>query len=269
MLKIKFLLVIIALAGTLKTFPQGLSAGSGVTYSISGSANSGTVLKVTLGEKEPMTTLTQAGKGVKVLMKEIKRIEKTGQTWKVTPGWSYTESSYDVYKFTMTNGQSQQLAIYQWPVFDINNSDGSQNLNTWLSKMDWIEAGSSVVSTNNGLAVGGQVEYKLKGTVITGSILKIYGSLATSPLTCITEKGGKVLLMLQDIKSITNLNRSAKITPMWSYTESSYELFEVLRTNGYKEILAFYESPILDVASSTGRTENSQWVVKMEYIKAL
>jgi hypothetical protein len=269
MRNLKILLAVLLLTGSAIVFSQGLSAGAGVTYSISGSKFSGTVLKVTLGEKEPMTLLTQAGKGVKLLMKEIKRIEKTGQSWKITPNWSYTESSYDVYTFTLMTGKTQQLAIYQWPVFDLNNSDGSQDLNRWLNKLDWIETGATAISTNNGLAVGGQVEYKLKGTVVTGSVLKIYGSLAKSPVTCMTEKGGKVSLMLQDIKSVTNLNRSAKITPIWSYTESSYELYEVLRTNGYKETLAFYESPIIDVASATGRTEFSQWVVKMEYIKAL
>lgn len=269
MKNLNMLLAFILLTGSVNVFSQGLSAGTGVTYSISGSKYSGTVLKVTLGEKEPMTLLTQAGIGVKLFMKEIKKIEKTSQSWKITPNWSYTESNYDVYAFTLMSGKTQQLAICQWPVFDLNNSDGSQDLNRWLSKLDWIETGASAISTFNGLAVGGQVEYKLKGTVVTGAILKIYGNLANSPVTCMTEKGGKVSLMLQDIKSITNLNRSAKITPIWSYTESSYELYEVIRTNGYKETLAFYESPIIDVASSTGRTEFSQWVVKMEYIKSL
>lgn len=250
-------------------FSQGLGVGSGVTYSKEGIRFSGTVVKLTIGEKETLTTLTQTGKSVKFFMREIQRIERTGEKWKVTPSWSYTESSYQVYRFTWINGQSQLLAIYQWPVWDISLSDGSLAANLWLEKLEWIEMGTTAVSTNAGLAVAAQVQYKLNGEVINGTITRIAGSLATSPVTCMTEKGARITLMLKDIRSITRLNRTAKITPSWSYTESTYPLFEVVRTTGQTIILAFAEWPIFDIAAADGSTRNTQWLDKMEYIRVL
>lgn len=250
-------------------FSQGLGVGSGVTYSKEGIRFSGTVVKLTIGEKETLTTLTQTGKAVKFFMREIQRIERTGEKWKVTPSWSYTESSYEVYRFTWINGQSQLLAIYQWPVWDISLSDGSLAANLWLEKLEWIEMGTTAVSTNAGLAVAAQVQYKLNGEVINGTITGIAGSLATSPVTCMTEKGARITLMLKDIRSITRLNRTAKITPSWSYTQSTYPLFEVVRTTGQTITLAFAEWPIFDIAAADGSTRNTQWLDKMEYIRVL
>lgn len=261
-----FLLLLIPI---ISLFSQGLGVGSGVTYSRDGARFSGTVAKLTIGEKETMTTLTQTGKGVKFFMREIRRIERTGEKWKVTPVWSYTENSYDVFRFTWINGQSQLLAIAQWPVWDISLSDGSMAANLWLEKLEWIEMGTTAVSTNTGLALTAQVEYKLNEEVITGTITGIAGSYATSPVTCMTEKGARVTLMLKDIRSITRLNRTAKITPSWSYTQSTYPLFEVVRTTGQTITLAFAGWPVFDIAAADGSTRNAQWLDKMEYIRVL
>jgi hypothetical protein len=262
-------LFLLLLFPTIFLFSQGLGIGSGVTYSREGIRFSGTVSKLTIGEKEALTTLAQNGKPVKLFMREIQRIERTGEKWKVTPSWSYTESSYQVFRFTWMNGQSQLLAIYQWPVWDISLSDGSQAANLWLEKLDWIEMGTTAVSTNSGLAVNAQVQYKLNDEIITGNITGIAGSLTKSPVTCMTEKGTRITLMLKDISSITRLNKTARITPSWSYTQSTYQLFEVVRTTGQTIILAFAEWPIFDIAATDGSTRNSQWLDKMEYIRVL
>ncbi len=271
-LRIFLVLLIFSLPFTVLS--QGLVKGTVISYSKEGVVYSGATITFSNADKKDMIMVSQERKPVKFAMKDIRRIEKTGQKWKLTPNWSYTESTFDVFKFTWHNGESQSLGIAEWPTWDFLQSTGKQENNIWLGKLDWIEvagAGPSpavnTITSSQGLIKGSNISYIKKGVTYYGSVSSVTIG-EKNPMITVSQEGKPVRFLLKDVRKIENTGQKWKLTASWSSTEMNYSVYKFTWYNGQTQLLGITEWPVWDVTLVDGTKANSLWLEHLDMIEA-
>lgn len=242
---------------------SGLQVGNTVTYKKGNEIFSGLLVDSNM-EKEEVTVITPSGKGVKLWLRNIARITATGEKKKITPSWSYTTSSYDIFRFETIDGKSVDGGVYKWPIFDIE-VNGVLKKNIWLHYLAFIEAGGSADTGRLvGLQVGARVRYVSRGETFSGTISDI--SLK-EPLTIIYPSGKSIKLELKNIRRITNTGQNRRITPSWSYTETNYRLYEFQTIDGKTILGAVHMNPVFDVDTGTTGMQKNIWLEHTDFIE--
>lgn len=117
----------------------------------------------------------------------------------------------------------------------------------------------------NGLQVGTTVTWKKGNDIFSG---RLAGSnMEKKEVTVITPSGKGVKLWLRNIAKITATGERKKITPSWSYTASSYAIFNFETVDGKSVVGGVYEWPIFDIEIN-GALEKNIWLDKLSFIEA-
>lgn len=116
-----------------------LIKGAKVEYSRDKNIFQGILLYNTI-EKEPFTIILPTGTALRVEFRNIQKIEATGEKKKITPSYSYTASTYKIYRFTFVDGKTVEGAVSKWPVFDIDTGTSGVQKNIWLEYLEYIKA---------------------------------------------------------------------------------------------------------------------------------
>lgn len=263
---------------------SGLQVGNTVTWKKGNEIFSGRLVDSNM-EKKEVTVITPSGKGVKLRLRNIARITATGDKKKITPSWSYTTSTYAIFRFETIDGKSVEGGVYEWPIFDIE-VNGVLEKNIWLHHLAFIEAGGSadtgrlvglqgspVPGSGHGadrgrpvvgLQVGARVRYVSRGDTFSGTISDI--SLK-EPLTIILPSSNSIKLELKNIRRITNTGQNRRITPSWSYTETNYRLYEFQTIDGKTILGAVYMNPVFDVDTGTTGMQKNIWIEHIDFIE--
>ncbi len=245
---------------------NGIQIGNTVTFKQGTETFSGRLTGSTLENRDVTVITLPKGKGVKVTLPTVKRIAALGKRVKVTPAWSYTERSCDLFRFELSAGGTVEGCVDNWPVFDVDTGSGGIKKNIWLEKLAFIEVGGTV-ATGNGLSIGSRVHYVKKGERFSGSLIGLNLNKGNDPVTIVTTGGNSLKLLLRDLRKIRATGEKKTITPPWSYTASSMPLFEFSNTDGKTIIGAVYQWPIFDVDTGTTGIQKNVWLEHLEYIE--
>jgi hypothetical protein len=126
-------------AGESAAVKSSLRTGARVEYSRDKNIFQGIILSNTV-DKEPFTIILPTGTTLRVEFSNISKIEATGEKKKITPSYSYTASTYKIYRFTFVDGKTVEGAVAKWPVFDVDTGTTGVQKNVWLEYLDYIKA---------------------------------------------------------------------------------------------------------------------------------
>jgi hypothetical protein len=115
-----------------------LKTGAKVEYSRDKKIVQGIILAINV-EKEPFTIILPTGATMRVEFNNIKIIEATGEKKKITPSYSYTASTYKIYRFTFVDGKTFEGAVPKWPVFDVDTGTTGIQKNIWLEYLEYVK----------------------------------------------------------------------------------------------------------------------------------
>jgi hypothetical protein len=126
-------------AGESTTVKGSLRTGAKVEYSRDKNIFQGIIISSNV-EKEPFIIIMPTGTTLRVEFRNIQKIEATGEKKKITPSYSYTASTYKIYRFTFVDGKTVDGAVSKWPIFDIDTGKTGVQKNIWLEYLDYIKA---------------------------------------------------------------------------------------------------------------------------------
>jgi hypothetical protein len=282
-MKRSFAIVGICLAVVLSfspaVFAGGIGINSTVTYTKNNETLTGRIAANTL-EKDPLTVFTVDNNTLKPMLRDIKKIRNTGERQRLKTSWASAESSYPIYEFETTDGKVFRGAIYQWPIFNIETTTKGMQYNVWLDKLQQIEvatvsssaspapaAAPAPAAVRSGIRIGARVKYVRKGETFTGIIA--VNNLETEPLTIITPAGKSLKPMLKDIRRIRATGEKKKITPPWSYTESTYPIYEFETIDGMLVQGGVYKWPVFDIDNGTLGMDRNVWLEHLTLIETI
>jgi hypothetical protein len=125
-------------AGGVVLASGSLKTGAKVEYSRDKKIVQGIILAINV-EKEPFTIILPTGATMRVEFNNIKIIEATGEKKKITPSYSYTASTYKIYRFTFVDGKTFEGAVPKWPVFDVDTGTTGIQKNIWLEYLEYVK----------------------------------------------------------------------------------------------------------------------------------
>jgi hypothetical protein len=125
-------------AGGVVLASGSLKTGAKVEYSRDKNIGQGIILAINV-EKEPFTIILPTGTTMRVEFNNIQIIEATGEKKKITPSYSYTASTYKIYRFTFVDGKTVEGAVPKWPVFDVDTGTTGIQKNIWLEYLEYIK----------------------------------------------------------------------------------------------------------------------------------
>ncbi|GEM_PF-5109653 len=255
--------ILLILCSSIPAFASGgIQTGATVTWKKGNDIFTGRLTGSSM-EKKELTVILPSGKGVKLRLPDIRRITATGEKKKIMPSWSYTTSSYSIFRFETVDGKSVEGGLYEWPVFDIE-VQGALQKNIWLDKLAFIEAGGTASSGGTGIQIGSRVRYVVRGDNFSGAISSIG---LKEPVTVILPSGNSVKLELRNVRRIKNTGQSRRITPVWSSTATNYRLYEFETTDGKIITGGVYKNPVFDVDTGSTGMQKNIWLEHLEFIE--